>query len=119
MAENCAFCKNGFMGSDVECINGVLIDIDEFTEGWTRDAIYPPAPCHPKYCGACAGTGDAGDDDVGFSDCEWCGGTGYLGGVVDCQSRLEARCFPPTLFERVKSFFARIRALSRQPKDEG
>lgn len=83
---DCAHCRNGFRGSDVECVNGVLIDIDVFTEGWERDVIYPPAPCHPNYCSACAGDGD---DDGG--DCQSCGGTGYLDRKIDCNERLLAR----------------------------
>lgn len=47
--EQCRHCRNGFLdnqfGADVECVNGVLIDIDEATEGWQRDVVYPPAPC--------------------------------------------------------------------------
>ncbi len=42
---NCKHCKNRWMGGDIECVNGVLIDIDVATEGWQRDVIYPPAPC--------------------------------------------------------------------------
>ena len=34
---SCQHCKNGFLdgrfGQDVECVNGVLIDIDEAHEG--------------------------------------------------------------------------------------
>ena len=42
----CTHCRNGwFEGTEVECVNGVLIDIDEAHEGWHRDVIYPPAPC--------------------------------------------------------------------------
>lgn len=49
----CPFCRNGFLdnqyGQDVECINGVLIDVDVAHEGWQRDANYPVAPCHPMW----------------------------------------------------------------------
>lgn len=49
----CRHCDNGFLdgrfGRDVECVNGVLIDIDEYHEGWQRDVCYPVAPCHPDY----------------------------------------------------------------------
>lgn len=49
----CKHCKNGFLdnrfGCDVECVNGVLIDIDEYHEGWQRDLCYPVAPCHPDF----------------------------------------------------------------------
>ena len=85
MSKDCTHCKNGYRGSDVECVNGVLIDIDEFTEGHHRDLIYRPAPCHPDYCGACKGSGE---QDGG--DCGTCGGSGYLGGRVDCNARLLA-----------------------------
>jgi hypothetical protein len=80
---NCKHCRNGFRGSDVECVNGVLIDIDEYTEGWPRDHSYPPAPCHVDYCSSCCGTGE---DDGG--DCAKCDGSGYMGGRNDCQKRL-------------------------------
>lgn len=47
----CVHCVNGFFqghrfGLDVECVNGILIDIDEAYEG-ARDVIHPVAPCHP------------------------------------------------------------------------
>jgi hypothetical protein len=49
----CRHCKNGWFdgarfGIDVECVNGVLIDIDEAHEGWSPDVIYRAAPCHPN-----------------------------------------------------------------------
>lgn len=52
MSEKCKHCLNGWFayakyGVDVECVNGVLIDIDIATEGWERDMLYPVAPCHP------------------------------------------------------------------------
>ena len=68
----CPHCSNGYMGSDVECVNGILIDIDEFTEGYDPDVSRVPAPCHPGRCSACAGTGE---EDGG--DCEGCDGSGY------------------------------------------
>ena len=53
MSKLCAHCKNGFLdglyGVDVECVNGVLIDIDTAHEGWQRDLDYPVAPCHPMW----------------------------------------------------------------------
>ncbi len=73
------------MGSDIECVNGVLIDIDEYTEGWQRDVIYPPAPCHPGYCKECGGSGVRKG-----GDCRGCDGTGYLDRQIDCQKRLAA-----------------------------
>lgn len=83
---DCHHCRNGFRGSDVECVNGVLIDIDVFTEGWERDVLYPPAPCHPDYCADCAGSGEK---DGG--DCAPCEGTGYVASKIDCNERLLAR----------------------------
>jgi hypothetical protein len=48
----CTHCRGGFFdgrfGQDVECVNGVLIDIDEAHEG-PSDTIYPVAPCHPMW----------------------------------------------------------------------
>lgn len=51
---DCKHCKNGWFegrryGEDVECVNGVLIDIDVAHEGWQRDTLYPLAPCHPNF----------------------------------------------------------------------
>ena len=55
---SCAHCKNGYLagrfGEDVECVNGVLIDIDVAHEGWQRDTDYPVAPCHPGWAAQCA-----------------------------------------------------------------
>lgn len=49
----CQHCRTGFLenkfGQDVECVNGVLIDIDLAHEGWQRDVDYPVAPCHPMW----------------------------------------------------------------------
>ncbi len=56
-SKQCKFCNQGYFdcggpyyfGQDVECVNGVLIDIDEAHEGWQPDVCYPLAPCHPNY----------------------------------------------------------------------
>lgn len=85
----CPFCQNGFRGSDVECVNGVLIDIDEAHEGWQDDVLYPPAPCHPKFCKPCNGSGRCPDGvEADSDDCPACEGSGYVGGDDDCQARL-------------------------------
>ena len=73
----CKHCKNGWFddqrfGCDVECVNGVLIDIDEAHEGWSRDVCYPVAPCHPMFARQ-----QSGDDNFP-NDCQqrladWCG----------------------------------------------
>lgn len=56
--KDCKHCRNGhfyrngggfYFGQDVECVNGVLIDIDEFNEGHSPDLIRPVAPCHPMW----------------------------------------------------------------------
>lgn len=51
--EACNFCRNGWLenrfGQDVECVNGVLIDIDEYRDGFQQDLIRPVAPCHPMW----------------------------------------------------------------------
>jgi hypothetical protein len=57
MDDACKHCRNGFFyrgsgfyfGQDVECVNGVLIDIDEAHEGPAMDVIRPVAPCHPMW----------------------------------------------------------------------
>lgn len=64
----CEHCNNGFLnnkyGQDVECVNGVLIDIDEYTEGWARDTLHPVAPCHPMWERQCAGDDDFPNDTL-------------------------------------------------------
>lgn len=95
MAEKCLHCKHGFMGSDIECVNGVLIDIDEFTEGWQTDVLYPPAPCHPLYCVSCKGSGEKALEGGAVTDCADCEGSGYRGGASDCQERLQAAADRP------------------------
>ena len=55
---NCKHCDNGYFagrfGADVECVNGVLIDIDEAHEGVSPDTLRPVAPCHPMWGQQCA-----------------------------------------------------------------
>ena len=42
----CLYCYNGnFHGADIECVNGVMIDIDVAHECRRTDEIYPAAPC--------------------------------------------------------------------------
>lgn len=64
----CTHCQNGYLGNrfgqDVECVNGVLIDIDVYHEGHQRDLCYPVAPCHPDYAKQCA------DPENWVSDCD-------------------------------------------------
>ncbi len=88
---DCKHCTHGFMGGDVECVNGILIDIDVYHEGWESDVVYPPAPCHPAYCWDCRGTGFAPltDARANSDDCASCDGTGYIDGKIDCEERLE------------------------------
>lgn len=49
---DCAHCRYGYFdgrfGQDVECVNGILIDIDEANEG-ASDVCHPVAPCHPHW----------------------------------------------------------------------
>lgn len=82
---NCPHCSLGFLGNaygaDVECVNGVLIDIDVATEGWQPNVAYPPAPCH-----ACLGCGGTGDDNSG--ECRQCNSTGWASGRNESQKRL-------------------------------
>ena len=68
--EPCKHCRNGFFdgrfGQDVECVNGVLIDIDEAHDG-PRDVCHPVAPCHPRWADQQAGR-DFPDDSIGRLD---------------------------------------------------
>lgn len=55
---DCNHCLGGHFpdarfGIDVECVNGVLIDIDEAHEG-SSDVLHPVAPCHPMWARQCA-----------------------------------------------------------------
>lgn len=82
---SCLHCNNGWLdnryGQDVECVNGVLIDIDVANEGWQGDVAYPPAPC--QACEKCRGSGERGR-----GECRACQGTGWKSGRNDCQERL-------------------------------
>ena len=54
VCETCTHCRDGYFGDqrfgqDVQCVNGVLIDIDVAYEGWQPDLEYPVAPCHPHW----------------------------------------------------------------------
>lgn len=77
---DCKHCRNGWLenryGEDVECVNGVLIDIDIAHEGWDRVQVYPPAPC--EACQACGGAG-----------CDQCNETGWRSGEYESTERLE------------------------------
>ena len=85
--KHCKHCDNGFFADEMECINGIMIDVDDFSEGFfAADVWRQPAPCHPLYCLYCTGTGDA---DGG--DCEVCGGDGYTG-YADYRERLLDVC---------------------------
>lgn len=60
MGEGCKHCQNGWFqdqryGQDIECVNGILIDIDVAHEGWPRDTDFPVAPCHPMWVKQCRG----------------------------------------------------------------
>lgn len=80
----CTKCNNGYLGrGDIECVNGVLIDIDVAHEGFQPDMAYPPGPCNA--CAVCHG---AGWNDDG--DCETCNGTGWKSGREEGQERLNA-----------------------------
>jgi hypothetical protein len=62
---NCSHCINGWFqdqrfGADVECINGILIDIDVYMEGFSPDVCYYVAPCHPHWNDQC--------NDIDFPD---------------------------------------------------
>lgn len=79
----CKHCQNGwfdpksgghYFGQDVECVNGVLIDIDEWHEGHDPSLIRPVAPCHPMFARQCA------DPDGDWPN--------------DSQDRLEAHSLP-------------------------
>lgn len=73
---DCVKCRNGWLDcGDFECVNGVLIDIDEAHEGAQIDICYPPAPC--MACEKCAAKG-----------CTACNDTGWRGGIDNSQELL-------------------------------
>jgi len=64
-----------FLGGDVECCNGVAMDVDEYREGWNPETIYPPCSCNPNGCKRCKGTGFVGENRE--RECSTCDGTGW------------------------------------------
>ncbi len=73
-------CKR--RNGDVECFSGVAMDCDVFHEGYQKDVIYPPCPCHPKHCKPCRGQGliEKWKGTNRYSiECKKCKGTGWLG----------------------------------------
>lgn len=82
-------CQLSHLGQDVECVNGVAIDIDVFTSGWSRDTLQTLAPCHPHYCSNCWGTGSISEDGDTVEDCPKCDGIGATNGVNNSLELLE------------------------------
>ena len=79
----CTHYKNGCLDhGDIECVNGVLIDIDEAHEGYQRDVCYPPCPC--QACPSCRGEAFNGE-----IECSACNSTGWRSGKDESLSRLE------------------------------
>lgn len=87
----CLICGRApqFHGSEVRpgietgCHDGVLMDDDEYFEGWQQDVIYPPCPHNPAMCGTCCGSGEAPEKVAARlmqDDCPDCNGTGWRGG---------------------------------------
>jgi len=90
VSPTCSHCQCGSLAGagyprDFVCRNGVAIDVDVWSEGWSRDSVYPLAPCHPGFCGTCRGGAELPD-----GDCETCGGTGNALGDNDSLARLRA-----------------------------
>lgn len=75
--------KHWGLGHDIECVHGVLIDIDEYTEGYARDVIRPPCSCNPKFCKKCHGTGEIKGGDCPDCKCGWVGGYEMLSDLDD------------------------------------
>lgn len=85
----CPYCNNGHLGhGDLECVNGVMIDIDEFWEGWRQDFSYPPAPC--SRCKSCDGNSFVSDLRGVLTECAACSGTGWKSGKDESYERLLA-----------------------------
>ena len=83
MTSNCTHCKSGWLDrGDIECVNGVLIDIDEAHEVWQQDVLYPPSPC--QACSSCDGEAFGGQ-----IECPTCNSTGWKSGKNESLSRLK------------------------------
>lgn len=81
---NCRHCDNGHLGrGDVQCVNGVLIDIDVAHDEYQLDVDYPPGPCFS--CEKCGGSGYLDED---YTPCPDCGETGWRSGVNRSQAFL-------------------------------
>jgi hypothetical protein len=57
-------------GQDVECVNGVLIDIDTAHDGYCPETLYPVAPCHPMWERQLAGDNFPNDSQERLAS--WC-----------------------------------------------
>ncbi|KXJ56540.1 MAG: hypothetical protein AXW12_00470 [Thalassospira sp. Nap_22] len=89
----CDLHSEGIYARDYECINGIAIDIDNYTEGSWDMGFVGPAPCHPHYCESCCGTGERNHCVNGIEnddECGHCGGTGYTNQINDSIERLTA-----------------------------
>lgn len=72
------------------CHAGIVMDDDEYYEGYQRDVVYPPCECHPKHCNVCGGTGWCPPEIAHTSDdCPKCDGTGWLGAPEHPDDRYE------------------------------
>lgn len=74
------------LGHDIECKHGILIDADEYHEGFAPDVIRQPCSCNPKFCKSCNGTGEKtyadGVGDCPDCECGWVGGYEMLADLV-------------------------------------
>lgn len=67
--------------SEMGCHDGVLMDDDEYHEGWQPDVVYPPCPHSPLKCQTCNGTGICpAHIDSTSDDCPMCDGVGWKDG---------------------------------------
>lgn len=77
---------------DMGCHDGVWMDVDEYTEGWERDTVYPPCRHNPAACSVCNGSGAHSVLD----ECSACEGSGWTGNKPQwpvAESDLEADTF--------------------------
>jgi len=74
-------CRKYFgYGHDMECVQGIIIDIDEYTEGCQTNLIRPPCECNPKRCKTCNGSGNKEYECGGIGDCPDCN-CGWIGEI--------------------------------------
>lgn len=69
--------SNTEVGAEYGCHDGVLMDDDEYMEGWDDNQIYPPCRNNPAACPDCKGTSHVLHGPECGDWCPSCEGTGW------------------------------------------